>query len=103
MKFTRGSIDITKAFDAKQVKKVKCQDGREHFFVNIAIFENQEPREFDGRVYTHSISCAPKKENREDGVNYYLGNLETIEFAPSAPTVEEVEQAEAAPIDDLPF
>lgn len=103
MQFIKGSIDITKAIDAKQVKKVMCKDGREHLFVNVAIFENQEPREFQGRVYTHAMTCAPRKEEREEGVNYYLGNFETVGAVPQTPSYESIEGAGFATLDDLPF
>lgn len=86
------------------MKKVMCKDGKEKIFVNIAICERKEAATFGDRTYTHFVSCAPKKEERKDGVNYFIGDLQTYEPKPSTPTVEQVESAPSVTDeDDLPF
>ena len=104
MKFV-GSIclsDIPKS----EMKKIMCKDGKERYFVNISIHENKEPRyaERNGKqvlVSDHIISCAPKKEERVDGVNYLIGNLRTW-TEQYIPTTGEIDEAPASN-DSLPF
>lgn len=90
------------------MKKVLCRDGKEKIYLNIAVVARKEPQSFTNngttRTFTHFISCAPKKEERKEGVSYIIGDLETRTFAPSVPTAAEIENAPAvAPDDDLPF
>lgn len=104
-----GSIclsDIPKS----QMKKLLCKDGKERIYLNIAIIAKKTPQTFTNgdksHTYTHFISCAPKKDDRIDGENYILGDLETRTFAPQSPTVEDVANAPAVAPDenpDLPF
>lgn len=74
----------------------KAENGK--IYLNIAVIERKEVSQFG---HTHFISCAPKQEERKEGVNYFCGDMKT--FAPKAPTPEQEEQAPPAPIDDLPF
>lgn len=98
-----GSICLSN-IPREQMKKVMCKDGVERIFVNVFIGEKKTPQEFNGRKYTHSISCAPKKEERKDGVNYFIGDLQTYEPETQAPTVEQIQAAPSvSPVDDLPF
>lgn len=88
------------------IKKVMCKDGKERAFVNVAVITKKTPQTFtnngEPRTYTHFISCAPKKEDRKEGVNYIIADLETRVFTPQAPTAEDVANAPAmAPGDDL--
>ena len=53
----------------------------------------------DGKTYTHSVSCAPKKEERKEGVNYYIGDLQTYEQQPQA-TAEQINAAPCVSDDD---
>lgn len=90
------------------MKKVLCKDGQERIYLNIAVIARKEPQTFTDndktRTYTHFLTCAPKKEERKDNVNYILGSLETRSFAPATPTVADVEAAPAVKEDDdLPF
>ena len=86
------------------MKKVMCKDGKEKIFVNIAVCERKEPVTFGDRTYTHFISCAPKKEERKEGVNYFIADLQTYNPQPSAPTAEQVDAAPAvSEEEDLPF
>lgn len=105
-----GSIclsDIPKS----QMRKVMCKDGKERIYLNVAIITKKQPQTFTSEngvahTYTHFITCAPKKEERIDGVNYILGDLETRTFTPQSPTPEDVANAPSiAPGEnpDLPF
>ena len=93
-----GSICLTD-IPKEQIKKVLCKDGVTRAFLNVAVITKKQPQTFtnDGvsRTYTHFVSCAPKKEERKDGVNYIIGDLETRTFAPQAPTAEDVANAPA--------
>lgn len=98
-----GSICLSN-IPREQMKKVMCKDGVERIFVNVFIGEKKTPQELNGRVYTHSISCAPRKEERKDGVNYFFGDLQTYEPEPQGPTAEQIQAAPSVqPDDDLPF
>ena len=77
------------------MKKVMCKVGNEKIFVNIAVCERKEAVTFGDRTYTHFISCAPKKEERKDGVNYFIADLQTYNPQPSVPTAEQIEAAPA--------
>lgn len=92
------------------MKKVACKDGKERIFLNVAVIARKTPQTFTNngqpRTYAHFISCAPKQEERVDGVNYIIGDLETRTFTPKGPTPEDINNAPAvAPGDtvDLPF
>lgn len=91
-----------------QMRRVKCKDGVERIYLNIAVIARKQPQTFTNngvpRTYTHFISCAPKKEERVDGVNYIMGDLETRTFTPQTPTAEEINNAPSVGPDvDLPF
>lgn len=86
------------------IKKVMCKDGKEKFFVNVAICERKESVTFGDRTYTHFVSCAPKKEERKDGVNYFIGDLQTYNPQPKTPTLEQIDSAPGlSENDELPF
>lgn len=98
-----GSICLSD-IPREQIKKIMCKDGKERMFINVFIGEKRTPQTFNGRTITHYVSCAPKKEERRDDVNYFIGDLETFNPLPMQPTAEQINQA--APIgddDDLPF
>lgn len=98
-----GSICLSD-IPREQMKKVMCKDGKERIFLNIFIGEKKEPQTFGTRTYTHYVSCSPKKEERIEGVNYFIGELETFTPQPTAPTSEQVSAAPALTADDdLPF
>ncbi len=93
MKFV-GSIclsDIPKS----EIKMVECKDGKKRAYLNISIHEKKEPfLDANGKVISdHLISCAPKKENRQDGVNYIIGNLRTWQEPTAAPSPEDIAAA----------
>ena len=98
-----GSICLSD-IPRSQMKKVKTKDGKERIYLNIFIGERKEPVTFDDRTYTHFVSCSPKKEERVEGENYFIGDLQTYNPQPSAPTAEQIN--EAPPVseeDSLPF
>lgn len=104
-----GSICLTD-IPHELIKAVTCKDGKVRKYLSISVVTKKTPQTFTNngtpRTYTHFISCAPKKEERKEGVNYILGDLETHMFnnAPLAPTVEQINAAPPAQHnDDLPF
>lgn len=99
-----GSICLSE-IPREQMKKVMCKDGKERIFLNIWVGERREPVTFGNRTYTHYVSCSPQKEERKDGVNYFLGDLQTYSQQPSMPTPEQVSSAPSVSLEDdsLPF
>ena len=71
-----GSICLSN-IPREQMKKIKCKDGVERIYVNVAVIERREKSQFG---HTHFITCSPKKEERVEGRNYICGDLK--EFAP---------------------
>jgi len=94
-----GSINLSTAKKAGQIKQVTLKDGSQALFLQIAIIEKKEPQSFtnDGktRTYTHFVTCAPPKDKQVDGVNYYIGDLQTYEPAPEVVTAEQIAAAPA--------
>lgn len=66
------------------MKKVMTAKG-EKIFLNISIGEKKEPVTFDNRTYTHYVSCAPRKEERKEGVYYGIGDLMESTFKSNIP------------------
>ncbi len=98
-----GSICLSE-IPREQMKKVMCKDGKERIFVNIFIGEKKTPQTLGNQTYTHSVSCAPKKEERKEGTNYYIGDLQTYNPQPNTPTAEQINAAPSVSDDDeLPF
>lgn len=98
-----GSICLSE-IPREQMKKVMCKDGKERIFLNIWVTERKEPVTFGNNTYTHFVSCSPKKEERVEGVNYFIGDLQTYNPQPSTPTTEQIASAPSiSPADDLPF
>lgn len=98
-----GSICLSD-IPRSQMKKVKTKDGKEKIYLNIFVGERKEPATFDDRTYTHFVSCSPKKEERIEGENYFIGDLQTYIPQPSTPTAEQIEKAPSVrPEEDLPF
>lgn len=95
-----GSICLSN-IPRSEIKKIKCKDGQERLFLNVAVIERKEKGQFGD---THFISCAPKKDERKDDVSYIIGDLKEWNPEPQMPTAEQI--AAANPItesDDLPF
>lgn len=103
-KLLTGSICLTD-IPKSQIKKVLCKDGIERMYLNIAVIERNQPQTFGNRTLTHFISCAPRKEERVEGVKYIIGDLESRGGQPiQAPTSLEIDQAPSMGSDEeLPF
>lgn len=98
-----GSICLSE-IPRSQMKKVMCKDGKERIFLNIFVGEKKEPATFGNNTYTHFVSCAPKKEERIDGEQYFIGDLQTYNPQPSSPSPEQIASAPSiSQNDDLPF
>lgn len=105
----RGSLCLS---DIPKELIKKGNNGK--LYLNINVWAKREPFVFKGsdgsvRTYTHTIQCAcPKEKQRTDVPKgyYYIGDLETRESQPSAPSYENVENAPAASsgnVENLPF
>lgn len=98
-----GKLDFTKLCrlwrDHKEIfEMVNFQDGT-HALLKCNFNERQQPDEHGN---THYLQAACKKEERRDGLNYYIGDS----FRPSQnsqqPQPQTAQQAPADP-NDLPF
>lgn len=88
------------------IKKVQCKDGKTRMYLNVAVIPRKEPQTFGDRTYTHFMSCAPKKEERKDGVNYYIADFAVYEKKMNIPSPQDIDNAPAVTaddMDDLPF
>ena len=97
-----GSICLSN-IPKSEIKKIKCKDGQERFFLNVAVVERREASKYGD---THFITCAPKKEERKEGVSYIFGDLKVWDPQPEMPTAKEIASAppfEQTSEDDLPF
>ena len=98
--FIYGSICLSDV-PKELFKKVKCQDGKERVYLNIAIKKRKEVGKYG---HTHFITCEPKdKDERKDGVNYICGDLTEYVAKGNTPSAEDVNSAPAAGANDLPF
>ena len=80
-------------------KKVKCADGVERVYLNVAILERKEVSKFG---HTHVMTCSPKKEERKEGVRYFCGDFKEF-VQQTTPTPEQINDAPQAGDNDLPF
>ena len=94
-----GSICLSD-IPREQMKKVMCKDGVERMFLNIAIIEKKEKGQFGD---THFITCAPRKEEQKEGVNYIIGEMKLYVPAPNVSPQEIDDAPPIDPNDDLPF
>ena len=80
-----------------------CKDGKERIFLNIFVGKGKNLQPLaTGRIPTSFL--VPQKEERKDGENYFIGDLQTYQSQPNAPTPEQVAAAPSvSPLDDLPF
>lgn len=84
-----------------QIKKVELKNGETKMYLNVAVVERKKPSALG---QTHFISCAPKQEERKEGVNYYIGDLKDFKPVNKTPTAEEINKAPSVTEkDDLPF
>ena len=102
MAILSGSICLSD-IPREQMKKIKCKDGVERIYVNVAVIERKEKSQFGN---THFITCSPKREERVEGTRYIFGDLK--EFVPqnTSPSPEDINNAPSVSQDDdldLPF
>lgn len=91
-----GSICLT---DIPRELFRKADNGK--VYLNLRIYERKEPGKFG---HTHVASCAPRKDEQKEGVNYFCGDFKVSEpqqYAP--PTPEQVAAMPPADEDSLPF
>lgn len=84
-----GSIELTAI--PKEVIKVVEKDGKKKMFLNFGVLEMDTPSKYGD---THCITCAPKKEEKKEGVNYLCGHLK--------PWVEKEKQEDPAVVAAAP-
>lgn len=90
-----GSIELT-AIPKEVIKVVEKKDENgnvvsKKMYLNFAVFEMDKASEYGD---THCISCAPKKEERNESTNYLCGHLK--------PWVEKEKQEDPAIIAAAP-
>lgn len=91
-----GSICLT---DIPRELFRKADNGK--VYLNLKIWERKEVGKFG---HTHVASCAPRKDEQKEGVNYLCGDFKVSEpqqYAP--PTPEQVAAMPPADEDSLPF
>ena len=94
--FIYGSICLS---DIPKRLFKKADNGK--VYLNISIHKRKEVGKFG---HTHFISCAPRKEEQQDGEFYICGDLkEYVPASTQAPTTEDINNAPAADDDELPF
>ena len=94
--FIYGSICLS---DIPKRLFKKAENGK--VYLNISIHKRKEVGKFG---HTHFISCAPRKEEQQDGEFYICGDLkEYVPAGTQAPTTDDINNAPAAANDDLPF
>lgn len=93
--FLTGSICLS---DIPKELFKKANNGK--IYLSVGVSERKEPSPYGD---THNIIALKPKEQRVEGEPpLYIGNLKR--FTPTkAPTVEELNSAPPAPVDDLPF
>lgn len=74
MAILSGSICLSD-IPREQMKKIKCKDGVERIYVNVAVIERKEKSQFG---HTHFITCSPKKEERVEGRQYILETSKSL-------------------------
>lgn len=99
MEVITGSICLSN-IPKDLIKEIECKNGVKRKYLNLAVIELKEVSQYG---HTHFISCAPRKEERKDGVNYIIGDMKRYEPTPSTPTQEQIDAAPPSNTDDLPF
>lgn len=104
LKFT-GSICLTDVpREVIKVVETKEKDANgnpiKKMFLNIAVFEMERVGKYGD---THCISCAPKKEERKDNVNYLCGKLKPWVEKNSVSPEEIAAAPSASPEEHMPW
>lgn len=91
-----GSICLT---DIPRELFRKADNGK--VYLNLRIYERKEIGKFG---HTHVASCAPRKDEQKEGVNYFCGDFKVSDPQQYAPhTPEQVAAMPPADEDSLPF
>lgn len=76
------------------IKRTDLDDGKQLSRIYLQVNERRNPSK---NGYTHYIKVSVKKDERQEGVNYFVGNLKSYEYE----TPQEVAVIEEE--DGLPF
>lgn len=93
-----GSIDLTKILEAarKQHSAFKKADSNQHIYMNVLIWENDQPDKY-GNNFSAQLNAS--KDAPEDQKKQYIGNLKYQEGGGgSSPATSDIPADE-----DLPF
>lgn len=89
-----GSICLT---DVPKELFKKAENGK--IYLNMSVFKMKQPDNYGNEW---AASCAPKQEERKEGVNYYFGKFK--EYIPKEnPQPADINNMPPAEDDDLPF
>lgn len=78
-------------------------------YLNIEVKEMRSPSQYG---HTHTVKASVKKEERKEGVNYYIGNLKVSKYGNEEQPTPVMQQPTVEPTaavvdsddpDDLPF
>lgn len=108
-----GSIDFTQLGEIirKHPELVKVSERNQHKYLGVDIIEKDAVDEYGHKGFI-KVSC--KKENRKEGVKYYIANVKLSQYQDNAPAQGLYPQQPATPpqtsvatpansSDDLPF
>lgn len=103
--FLTGSICLT------DIPKELIKEYNGKKYLNVAVGTRKEAKTFtnkDGssRTLTHYMTCAPRQDQRKEGVNYFIADFEerNTKTTSTAPSVSDIDDAQTTTkIDDLPF
>lgn len=74
------------------VKVVTGKDGKQRKFIDVYFNARKEPSSYG---HTHYMRVGVKKEDRQENVNYYIGDFK--------PSENQEREASADDVKDLPF
>lgn len=108
-----GSIDLTQLGEIirKHPELVKVSERNQHKYLGVDIIEKDAVDEYGNKGFI-KVSC--KKENRKEGVKYYIANVKLSQYQDNAPMQGQYTQQPATSPqtsvatpensgDDLPF
>lgn len=77
-----GSIDLTELGNIVRthpelVRNIQMRDGTTHKFINIDVLDKGQPDQY-GHSASIKVSC--KKEQRKEGVKYFISNLKVSQY-----------------------
>jgi hypothetical protein len=101
--FLYGSICLSDV-PRELFKKVTTKSGETKVYLNIGVGRSRSPLTVTDdatgnvRTLTHYVTCRPPKDECKEGVNYFIGDLQTY-----TPPTASVSAAPIAEPTDLPF